>query len=394
MPESCDTFFVDFSEFRAGRAIPAGGRRRCRSDRSRLRRVPHACEGSRAFGSGVLETRGRRRGATARAAGRLVRRRAGGRVPGAIKELGPVCSTRCSPIRWATCTRGKGRSIRWPARGGHPSPVRCARADATPCGDFLYLPAEFIAQSTDTPMVRTLDVASAGALIVKLRLRILGITSSPSGYQHLDAGRAPKHGDCANRAGGRGCPIFLVGPRDPDVLARVSERDEIHVIHYIGHGAYSRGDRVRHPCAGDTRGRAHDVRARRSVRCAGRAYSSTVVLNSCDGARPRTSTPSRRSEEPYRVRDSRRRRHAVRDHRPRGLAFSGGSTPVLAQGMPLTMRRPRPTRIMAHDDGSRLTGAVPSCGVARLFDIVAHRPSRRPVAPQWQLSPKDRKSLR
>jgi hypothetical protein len=54
--------------------------------------------------------------------------------------------------------------------------------------EFLYKRPRFIAQSTNTPVVRALDIDSAlRPQKVRLPLRILAMVSSPAGYPELDA---------------------------------------------------------------------------------------------------------------------------------------------------------------------------------------------------------------
>ena len=146
--------------------------------------------------------------------------------------------------------------------------------------EFLYHRPRFIAQSTDTPVVRTLDVVSARrAQKVTLPLRILGIISSPTGY-HTSRCRvgAPEPGNCARATEGcRPGRTVLVGARDPERPRRPSvgpRRDPCHPLHRPR--GVRRRERIRHPRAGNTR-RSRRRRLRASDRCdaAGRAQPST-----------------------------------------------------------------------------------------------------------------------
>ncbi|HEU4756232.1 MAG TPA: CHAT domain-containing protein [Agromyces sp.] len=156
--------------------------------------------------------------------------------------------------------------------------------------EFLYKRPRFIAQSTRTPVVRALDVDSAmRPQRVRLPLRILGMVSSPSGYPELDA--------IAERAN---LERALEGPRRAglveltwleratlaELARRVAEPDEIHVLHYIGHGAYDEATESGVLVLETPQGRAHDVSGEDiGSMLQDETSLRLVVLNACEGAR-------------------------------------------------------------------------------------------------------------
>ena len=108
--------------------------------------------------------------------------------------------------------------------------------------EFLYQRPFFLSQSIRTPLVRSLDIATPSRpRSFRPPLRILGRVSSPSGYQELDAEderrKLEKALDRLRRAG-----LVELTWLDHATLAdfgrRISEPDDIHILHYIGHGAY------------------------------------------------------------------------------------------------------------------------------------------------------------
>ena len=156
--------------------------------------------------------------------------------------------------------------------------------------EFLYQRPRFIAQSTETPIIRTLDVDSARRPHrLKLPLRILGITSSPVGYQELDAESERRNLETALEPLSREGLVELTWLNRAtlrDLARRVSEPDEIHVIHFIGHGAYSEENEAGILVLETPEGRAHDVAGEEiGAMLQDERALRLVVLNSCDGAR-------------------------------------------------------------------------------------------------------------
>jgi hypothetical protein len=159
--------------------------------------------------------------------------------------------------------------------------------------EFLYDPGDayFLSQSIFTPVVRSLDLKSPPAPPkVTLPLQVLALVSAPGGYVELDAGReranleralAPLIENGAVRL------EWLETATLAELDRRIASRDELHVIHYIGHGAYDEeGTKNGVLMLEDANGMPHKVtgeelgglmRDERSLRL--------VVLNSCEGAR-------------------------------------------------------------------------------------------------------------
>jgi outer membrane protein assembly factor BamB len=156
--------------------------------------------------------------------------------------------------------------------------------------EFLYRRPRFFSQSMSTPVVRSLDLESARRpQEVRLPLRILGMVSSPSGYTELDADeeRRKLEGALSRlRDGGLVELEWLERATLAEFGRRVAEPDEIHVLHYIGHGAYNETTESGILVLETPRGRAQDV----SGRTLGSMLQDEeslrlVVLNSCEGAR-------------------------------------------------------------------------------------------------------------
>jgi CHAT domain len=159
--------------------------------------------------------------------------------------------------------------------------------------EFLYDPGDayFLSQSIFTPVVRSLDLRNPPAPPkVTLPLQVLALVSAPSQYVELDTGREREN---LERALG---PLIESGSvrlewLETATLAeldrRIASRDELHVIHYIGHGAYDEegtengililehANGMPHKVTGEELGGL--MRDERSLRL--------VVLNSCEGAR-------------------------------------------------------------------------------------------------------------
>ena len=156
--------------------------------------------------------------------------------------------------------------------------------------EFLYKRPRFIAQSTNTPVVRALDIDSAlRPHKVRLPLRILAMVSSPAGYPELDADLERRNLERA-----------LAGPRQAglvevtwleratlgDLGRRIAEPDEIHVLHYIGHGAYDEATESGVLVLETPQGRAHDVSGEEvGAMLQDETSLRLVVLNACEGAR-------------------------------------------------------------------------------------------------------------
>jgi hypothetical protein len=156
--------------------------------------------------------------------------------------------------------------------------------------EFLYERPRFLSQSIYSPIVRSLDLAEAPPPYrLNLPLNVVGMVSSPRGFETLDVEREKEK--LANAL----APLCSQGVVTVEWLKTgtlreldeaLSRRHEIHVFHYIGHGAYdSRTDGGILVLEND-RGDPHEISGEelglllqdeRSLRLA--------ILNSCEGAR-------------------------------------------------------------------------------------------------------------
>ncbi|MCB0112405.1 MAG: CHAT domain-containing protein, partial [Caldilineaceae bacterium] len=109
--------------------------------------------------------------------------------------------------------------------------------------EYLYATdlGRALANATETPVVRYLDLAEPEAIMtMRPPLRILGIVSDPSDAPHLNVEQEWRqlHDALADLAS-RGL-VTLERLSEPTVAAlqRRLRRDPIHVVHFIGHGDF------------------------------------------------------------------------------------------------------------------------------------------------------------
>lgn len=257
--------------------------------------------------------------------------------------------------------------------------------------EFLYHRPRFIAQSTETPVVRTLDVASARRpQKVKLPLRILGIVSSPVGYQGLDADSERRNLEIALKPlsnDGRVELSWLERATLSELSRRISEPDEIHVIHYIGHGAYSEATEAGILVLETPEGRAHDVSGEQlGAMLQDERTLRLVVLNSCEGARTSHIDPFSgvaTSLIEFDIPAVIGMQFEITD--TAAIAFSDSLYTGLARGMPIDAAvAPARRAIMAKEYAEFGTPVLfLRAGDARLFDIDADSPrATRPAPPE------------
>ncbi|WP_052226637.1 CHAT domain-containing protein [Microbacterium mangrovi] len=156
--------------------------------------------------------------------------------------------------------------------------------------EFLYKRPRFLAQSTQTPVVRALDVDSAmRPQRLTLPLRILAMVSSPSGYPELDAEAERRNLEralAAPRTAGLVEITWLERATLGDLARHVAELDDVHVLHYIGHGAYDEATDSGILVLETPQGRAHDVSGEEiGAILQDETSLRLVVLNACEGAR-------------------------------------------------------------------------------------------------------------
>jgi CHAT domain len=156
--------------------------------------------------------------------------------------------------------------------------------------EFLYERPSFLAQSIYSPIVRSLDLTEVRTpRQIDLPLNVLGLVSSPRGFDNLDVEREQEKLTQAlaplselGLVTIEWLPAGTLGALD-EAIAR---RQETHVFHFIGHGAYDSRSGGGFLILENERGDPHEVSGEelglllqdeRSLRLG--------VLNSCEGAR-------------------------------------------------------------------------------------------------------------
>ncbi len=156
--------------------------------------------------------------------------------------------------------------------------------------EFLYERPQFLAQSIFTPVVRSLDLETIREpREVRLPLRILGMVSMPTGFVTLDVDEEKQK--LEESLG----PLIEAGlvqvnwlpSATLEALDRaISEPDEEHVLHYIGHGAYDERTQDGILVLEDRHGNPKEVSgAELSALLQDERSMRLVVLNACEGAR-------------------------------------------------------------------------------------------------------------
>lgn len=250
--------------------------------------------------------------------------------------------------------------------------------------ELLYNRRRFLASSKDTPVVRTLDVDSrVRPYPVRLPLRVLGIVSSPVGYDELDALTERENLEAALAPLQREGLVELIWLERPTLQAlgrRISEPDEIHIIHYIGHGAYDEATEAGILVLERSDGRADEVGGDRlGAMLQDERSLRLVVLNSCEGARTSLVDPfsgTATSLIEFDIPAVIGMQFEITDHA--AIAFSDALYRGLAQGMPVDAAvAPARRAIMAIREAEFGTPVLfLRDGDAHLFDIEV--PSVRP----------------
>jgi formylglycine-generating enzyme required for sulfatase activity len=157
--------------------------------------------------------------------------------------------------------------------------------------EYLYHPgrAEYVSLSTQTPIVRYLDVPHRiQPLRVTPPLRILGMITSPLGLPALDIVREKQRIENAItdlRAHGLVDLTWLPGQTWRDLL-RAMRQGPWHIFHFIGHGGFDAHTGEGLVVLADREGRPDRFSATRLGRLlADHASLRLVMLNSCEGAR-------------------------------------------------------------------------------------------------------------
>jgi hypothetical protein len=110
--------------------------------------------------------------------------------------------------------------------------------------EFLYDRPAFLSQSIYTPVVRSLDLKTVRPpRKLTLPLRILGMVSGPRGFETLEVGREKDKLAEALSPLERDRTVELRWLERATLSAlddAISAPEEVHVLHYVGHGAYDR----------------------------------------------------------------------------------------------------------------------------------------------------------
>jgi streptogramin lyase len=186
--------------------------------------------------------------------------------------------------RWTANSRGRGLRLSLSLTG-------VPRLMELPW-EFVYARPEnlFLAQGLFTPLVRSLDLKTAPApRSLELPLRILALASSPSGFKRLDveAERAKLESALAPLIERKTVMIdWLESATLAELDMRIGAPDELHVLHYIGHGAYDHDTQTGVLVLEDDRGKPDHVSGDRIAALVHNEPSlRLVVLNTCEGAR-------------------------------------------------------------------------------------------------------------
>lgn len=151
----------------------------------------------------------------------------------------------------------------------------------------------FVAMSTDTPLVRYLELpAGTAPLAVDPPLRVLVMVASPDDLDPLDVDRevALLRQATADLASAGAVELEVAPAADLRTLQRLLRTSQYHVFHFVGHGVFDRGDGLL--MLQDETGRSQPVSGfdlgvllhdHHSLRLA--------VLNACEGARGTVEDP-------------------------------------------------------------------------------------------------------
>jgi hypothetical protein len=156
--------------------------------------------------------------------------------------------------------------------------------------EVLYERPGFLAASERTPVVRALDLKEVrNPEPVTGPLRILGIVSLPRGAIELDA--TAEKARLRRALGGliregRVALEWLSPPTLGKLEERLAGADDIHVIHFIGHGEYEERREGGVLVFEDRRGRERDVSGEELCAVLRDEWALRLaVLNACEGAR-------------------------------------------------------------------------------------------------------------
>ncbi len=156
--------------------------------------------------------------------------------------------------------------------------------------EILYDPVQehFLALSESSPILRYLSLPKARpTLLVKPPLRVLTVLASPPGYEELNLEREWQVLETA-----MGSLIaddkFVLDRLEHPTFAALQERllgEDIHILHFVGHGVYDEAAGAGALVLTDTEGNAQEVSGEELATLLHNHRSLRLVyLNACEGA--------------------------------------------------------------------------------------------------------------
>ena len=160
--------------------------------------------------------------------------------------------------------------------------------------EFLYQRPRFLASQRKSPVVRLLATGvEAEAVVIDSAVRILGVVSSPADQTPLDVAKeraGVEQAVAAMRELGR-VELDWLEPATPRRLRETLRDGSYHVLHFIGHSAFTdAGDGVVFLEDDDGKAKAVDETLLANL-LADQDRLRLVVLNWCKGARTTVSDP-------------------------------------------------------------------------------------------------------
>jgi CHAT domain-containing protein len=162
--------------------------------------------------------------------------------------------------------------------------------------EFLYSSRlnRFLVHSVDTPLIRSLDITKpVPTMRVELPLRILVVVSSPADQPPLNVEQEWK--DLEHALAGIKHKVVLHRLSTPTLYALQQElsRCEYHILHFIGHGAFSEANQDGVLIFENDHGRSEEVDNRR-LGAILYDHCNTLrlaIINACEGARSASNKP-------------------------------------------------------------------------------------------------------
>ncbi len=160
--------------------------------------------------------------------------------------------------------------------------------------EFLYRRPRFLASQRHTPLVRRLRaVADDAPPEITEKVRILGVVASPRNLTELDTAQERTRVEEAIRPmieRGR-VELDWLEPATPRRLREVLRDDRYHVLHYVGHSAFTDQNEGALYLEDDAGGAAVVDNTMLANLLSDQTGLRLVVLNSCEGARTTVRDP-------------------------------------------------------------------------------------------------------